>query len=156
MSTLRKVEWTVLGIALLIAVLAFYNVKRVIVHGISMEPSFHSGQTVYVLTSVRPSSLKIGDVIVLHSDDGDELIKRIVFIQNEQGTAAPPQSVWTPDGEKPFGEMFDNYDKLASEARLDGRSIWVMGDNYDHSEDSRDFGPIAPKSILGKVVKVMK
>jgi len=153
MSTLQKIVRIVLLVVLFMVIVGFYSVKRVVVHGISMEPSFHSGQTVFVWTSVPIASLKIGDVIVLHSDDGDELIKRIVFIQNQQGNAQPPQSVWTPDGNQPFSDLFDNYAALASTAPGDDRRIWVMGDNYEHSEDSRDFGPIAPKQLLGKVIR---
>jgi signal peptidase I len=153
MIMLRKIVRIVLAIALFAVIVGFYSVKRVIVHGISMEPSFHTGQTVFVWTSVPTASLNIGDVIVLHSNDGDELIKRIVFIQNEQGTNHPPPLVWTPDGDKPFNELFDNYAGLDSTAPGEDRRIWVMGDNYEHSEDSRDFGPIAPKQILGKVIK---
>jgi len=153
MSTFKTIARIVLCIALVSAIAGFYSVKRVIVDGISMEPSFHSGQTVFVWTSVPIASLKVGDVIVLHSADGNELIKRIVFIQSPQGNAQPPQVVWTPNGDKPFDELFYNYASLDSIRPGEDRRIWVMGDNYEHSEDSRDFGPIAPKQILGKVIK---
>lgn len=153
MSTVQKIVRIVLLVLLFAVIVGFYSVKRVVVDGISMEPSFHSGQGVFVWTSVPIASLKIGDVIVLHSADGNELIKRIVFIQNQQGNAHPPQVVWTPDGDKPFDDLFYNYAALDSIKPGEDRRIWVMGDNYEHSEDSRDFGPIAPKQILGKVIK---
>jgi len=153
MSTVQKIVRIVLLVVLFAVIVGFYSVKRVIVHGISMEPSFHSGQTVFVWSSVPIASLKVGDVIVLDSNDGDDLIKRIVFIQNQQHTEHPPLLVWTPDGHKSFADLFDNYVALDSTKPGEDRRIWVMGDNYEHSEDSRDFGPIAPKQILGKVIK---
>jgi signal peptidase I len=30
--------------------------------------------------------------------------------------------------------------------------VYVLGDNKDHSEDSRKFGPVPMKEIIGKVV----
>lgn len=35
-----------------------------------------------------------------------------------------------------------------------GRSIFVIGDNEKESTDSRDFGPIPQKDIVGKVIFV--
>ncbi len=36
--------------------------------------------------------------------------------------------------------------------RISGLQIWVEGDNKKSSTDSREFGPIAKKNILGKVL----
>jgi signal peptidase I len=153
---LRKREWVVLGTLLAMAIFAFFNVKRVVIHGVSMQPTFRSNQSVFVWTSAPRNALKPGDIIVFRSPEGEELIKRIVFIQNKQGTLPPPEDVWTPDGGQPFVELFDNffptYKSIAVVPSFGNRRIWVMSDNYEHSEDSRDFGPIAPKDILGKVI----
>lgn len=153
---LRKREWAVLGVLLVLAIVALFNVKRVVVNGISMQPTFKSGQSVFVWTSIPRTSLKAGDIVVFRAPDGGEFIKRIVFIQNVQGTAQPPEMLWTTDGDQPFVELFEDFYKggehVVNDPPIGDRRIWVMGDNYSHSEDSRDFGPIAPRSILGKVI----
>lgn len=159
---LRKREYAVLVTLLAIAIVAYVCVKRVVVDGRSMEPTFHSGQSAFVWTSVPRDWLHPGDIIVFNSPDGGVYIKRIVFIQNRQGTLQPPDNIWTTDGDQPFVLLFENFywkepyhRKLVNQVNVppvDGRSIWVLGDNYEHSEDSRDFGPIAPKSIIGKVI----
>lgn len=151
LRALRKREWTVLGFLLAVAVIAYFNVKRVVVDGISMQPTFKSAQSVLVWTSAPLSALKPGDIIVFHSPDGDQYIKRIVFIDNRTGTATPPTDVWTPDGPQPFEYIFEGLYRKGLKP-TDDKRIWVMGDNFDHSEDSRDFGPIAPMSIIGKVI----
>ena len=35
---------------------------------------------------------------------------------------------------------------------INGRKVFVIGDNKDQSEDSRNFGSIDMRSIIGKVV----
>ena len=35
-------------------------------------------------------------------------------------------------------------------------TIYVCGDNFRNSDDSRDFGPIDPGQILGKVVQLQQ
>jgi len=156
LRSLRKREWTVLGLLLVLVIVAYFNVKRIIVSGVSMQPTFKSAQSVFVWTSVPRSSLRRGDIIVFNSPDGDEYIKRIVFIQNRYGTAQPPEDVWTTDGPQPFAYLFEDYYKdgksVPTSRPVNDQTIWVMGDNYQQSKDSRDFGPIAPKSILGKVL----
>ncbi len=141
----------------LVAVLAYFNLKRVVVSGISMQPTFKSGQSVLVWTSVPRDSLKIGDVIVLDAQDGHDLIKRIVFIQNNEGTAPLPETVWTPGGPQPFRDLFTSYyDTTMRQGAVppaNDQRLLVMGDNYEQSEDSRDFGPIAPSQIIGKVIR---
>lgn len=157
MSGFRKFSIGLLVVVFAVAVLAYYNIRRIIVHGHSMDPTFHTGQSVIIWTTVPRDSLKIGDVVVLMPPDNQEIIKRIVFIQNAQGTAQPPEMVWTPTGQQHFSVLFDEYalDHVGNKAvpPVDDHRIYVMGDNYEISQDSRDFGPVAPKQIIGKVIR---
>ena len=158
MRALRKREWFVLSFLLGVAIIAYFNFQRVVVSGVSMQPTFHTGQTVFVWKHAPVSHLKIGDVIVFNTDDGTEVIKRIVYIQGKDGLPKPPKTVWTPKGAKSFDEMFVDYYAQAGgnsgvKAPQPGKvNIFVMGDNYEHSEDSRDYGPVDPGRLLGKVV----
>ncbi len=36
-------------------------------------------------------------------------------------------------------------------ARVDPAGLWVLGDNAAHSEDSRQFGRVAPEGIVGRL-----
>ena len=144
---LRKREWIVLGVFLFAALWGYFNLKRVVVQGVSMEPTLHNGQTVIVWKTFPPASLQIGNVIVLRYSSQENLIKRIVFVQNTQGTATPPRTVWTPKGARLFADLFSH-----SPPKPLANTIYVMGDNFENSDDSRDFGPINPQQIIGKVV----
>jgi signal peptidase I len=153
---LRKREWAVLAVLLSLSLGAYGNLKRVVIHGISMYPTYHTGQSFLVWTTVPKDRLKPGDVIVFRSPDGDELMKRIVYIRPGPNTPLP-ETVRTSQGIKRFDDAFNVYLQgvLAQEvpAPKPDQTIFVMGDNYDHSSDSRDFGPIAPSAILGKVIQ---
>jgi len=107
LRALRKREWTVLGLLLALVIVAYFNVKRIVVSGVSMQPTFKSAQSVFVWTSVPHSSLKRGDIIVFNSPDGDEYIKRIVFIQSARGDAPWPKYLETGRGEVPADAWFD-------------------------------------------------
>ena len=36
--------------------------------------------------------------------------------------------------------------------KVDGKKVFVVGDNNDESTDSRDFGPVNMDQIVGKVI----
>lgn len=163
---LRRREWVVLSVFLVLALLVAVNIKRVEVSGISMEPSYHSGETVVVWKTVPRQTLKPGDVIVFKSSDGDELIKRIVFVADTRAAAQFPPSgfptvLTTPAGVRilptaPPDVTFAGYFGAVETGHIPPppprNTIYVMGDNVLHSNDSRDFGPISPGQILGKVL----
>ncbi len=153
----RRREWGVLSVLLVLALLAVWNFERAVVTGISMYPTFHDGENLLVWKQVPRSSLKIGDVIVVRHPDGSEIIKRIVFIQNDTGTAVHPATVWTPRGRFSFDRFFSGYFLEVKHGALPPsppeNTIYVMGDNFDHSEDSRMFGPVSPAQVIGKVLQ---
>lgn len=159
---LRRKEWAALAVALVLTLLAYINVKRVEVSGISMEPTFTSGDAIFVWKTVPLDSLKPGDIIVFRSTDGDELIKRIVFIADPHDPAqfppvGFPRIVRTIDGtpmtdDIAFGPYFGAVNVGTRPQPPPQNMIYVMGDNAMHSNDSRDFGPVAPGQLLGKVL----
>ncbi len=154
-ALLRRVEWVVLGFLLLLAAAAYLTIQRVIVHGRSMEPTFHNGDALIAWKLWGRDSLHLGDVIVFRDADGAELIKRIVFLQNAQGSEAPPQFVQTPGGLQRFSDLFRGYNADVAARRLPAptrdQTIYVMGDNTDNSEDSRVWGPIRLDQVIGRV-----
>lgn len=131
------------------------------VKGSSMEPSFSNNQ--YIITdklSYRFGVPKRGDVVIFKAPTNPEVdyIKRII--------ALPGESVKILEGKVYVNEQILNEAYLEDVTRLfpggfltDGQAItvpanhyFVMGDNRSHSSDSREFGPIDRKLIVGKAV----
>ena len=162
---LRKREWVFLSVFLVLALGAFVNFKRVIIRGRSMEPTFHDGESVIVWKFAPRERLKPGDVIVFRQGS-DELIKRIVYVaDSRQPVQFPPpgfppvltnpQGWYVPANAPPwmtFQRYFARVEAGAVPTPSPNRTIYVAGDNFAHSDDSRDFGPINPDQILGRVL----
>lgn len=157
---LRRREWLFLSVFLVIAIAAWVNVKRVEVSGISMEPTFHNHELVVVWKTVPRISLVPGDVVVFRSTDGDELIKRIAAIQRGPAPRFPAWLTLSDGRREAVAALFSPDNSPYFKGRMTGivpspapdRTIYVLGDNLMHSNDSRDFGPISPRQLLGKVV----
>ena len=155
---LHRREQVALLLWLPLALLLYANVQCVAVRGRSMEPTLSSGRTLLVWKLVPRGSLKPGDVIVFQAADGGEMIKRIACIRRGPlgllpGAYAPRDGASAP---VPLALLFSPY-LAARDMGMIGppspdQTIYVVGDNFQNSYDSRDFGPISPAQILGKVL----
>jgi signal peptidase I len=165
-ARLRRRERIALLILLALAVGIFLNFQRVIVSGHSMDPTYHNGQTVLVWKTMPRSELKPGEVIVFRQGQ-DELIKRIVYItpRADADLFPPPgfpEIIKTPRGTlgiAPYNSFFLSFNWYFVKVRLGFKPkpppadrIYVMGDNFPISDDSRDFGPINENQIMGRVI----
>jgi signal peptidase I len=132
-----------------------------LVRGASMEPNFHNGDYLIVdEISYRFHQPQRGDVIVLRypNDVSQRYIKRIVGLPGEtveiqNGKVMIAQS----SGEDaPVTQLDEKY--LPSEitsgfakVTLRGAEYFVLGDNRPYSSDSRAWGTLPAKDIIGKV-----
>lgn len=144
-------------------VLCFSLVFRLnIVDGPSMENTLHSGE--YLLVSDLFYSPKQGDIVVIHDMTAgyyaEPIVKRVIAVGGQ--TVDIDFSTWTLTVD---GEVIDesSYRCLTSERRLtsdyefpitvDDGKIFVLGDNRNHSADSRtsEIGMIDERCVVGKV-----
>lgn len=106
------------------------------VAGSSMAPALLPGDRVVVdVWSYRQRAPRVGE-IVLFAGPGSPavpLLKRVA--------AAPP----FPDDRPRPGEW-------PTVDRTQGPGIWLLGDNPAASDDSRRFGPVPRRSVVGRVV----
>lgn len=129
------------------------------VDGRSMYPTFHDKE--YILTdkvSYRKGSPERGDVIVFHAPppyDGD-FIKRVIGMPGE--TISIQGGFVYINGDK-LEEMYLPTSFSTSEKAFLREGVpytipedfyIVLGDNRDNSSDSREWGPISSKAIVGK------
>ncbi|MCX7924609.1 MAG: signal peptidase I [Fimbriimonadales bacterium] len=120
----------------LLALFFALNFRVVVVSGPSMEPTYKNGDRLLMTTAYWLfGPIQKGDVVVIVRPKGELLIKRVVALAGEQ----VPRRYWSPlvymmGGRVPEGHLF------------------VVGDNLERSEDSRQLGAIPLSYVQGKIV----
>lgn len=123
------------------------------VYGISMLPNFKEGELLRVKKIKDIDSVSRYDVVVVKSPDGN-IIKRVVGLPGEKIEIAEDGSVYA-DGIL-LKDLFQYQNERINGSSkgvflLDGSSYFVLGDNPNHSLDSREFGSFESKQIYGIV-----
>lgn len=145
-----------IALTLLIFIVIHFTVQNYLVEGISMQPSLDNSQ--YVLVNKLAYLFhqpERGDVIVFHwpVDTNKDLIKRVIGIPGD--TIVLDSTTVTVDGVK----LSEPYIKLAfnpagQQVKVPANSYFVMGDNRQFSDDSRDWGLVPKDNIVGKAVMI--
>jgi signal peptidase I len=132
--------------------------QMVIVDGNSMNPTLMSNSYYWLFRSayLRHAPQRTDIVAAKDPEDGGLVVKRII--------ALPGESIYLDHGKVYIdGQLLKEsylpdklptyaYDKNESEFFIVGRDAYfVMGDNRNNSCDSRTFGTVPRKNILGKV-----
>jgi signal peptidase I len=143
-----------IGLALLLFLIINFLSARIRVDGRSMEPSFHDGDYVIVnRLAYSLGELQRGDVIVFPYplNTEEDFIKRVI--------ALPGDRIAIQDGSVVLNGNQLEEDYLDVIPRGDMAEIivplghaFVMGDNRNDSSDSRIWGPLDVKDIIGKAV----
>lgn len=135
-----------------------------IVNGASSDPTVVDGEKFITdKVSYRFYEPARGDFVVVTSPKNQnvDLIKRVVGL--------PGETIMIADGSVFLNDKLFAEDYLQSGVRTFSESFlqekvpflipndhfFVLGDNREHSSDSRDFGPVARELIVGKVVLVV-
>jgi len=149
-------------ITLIIAAIIFFGlqatVQKFVVDGPSMKPEFHDGQQILVNKAVYKffHEPERGDVIVFHSPgnrQGDyikriiglpgesvEIAEGIVYIHKEDGTVVPLDEPYITN---PARGTFKGI-------KLPENEYFVLGDNRNNSNDSRQGWTLPRQNIIGK------
>jgi signal peptidase I len=144
-----------LGLALVAAGLLALLVRHflvcfVVVQGESMGPNFSEGQC--CLVHKAPGDVLRGDVVIVR-DGCFQSIKRVVGLPNES-LLFKNGRVYVNGREltEPYlPHATRTYPVYETRFTLGSEHVFVMGDNRGSSEDSRVYGPLQWKAILGRV-----
>lgn len=142
---------------LIVVPIRMYVAQPFIVNGASMSPTFETGQYLIVdQFTYHFDHPKRGDVIIFKfpQDTSKFFIKRVVGLPGEKVVIdAGTVTITKKDGseevvlEEPYIEFNRN---SYSETQLDDDEYYVMGDNREASLDSRIWGPLKEKYIVGR------
>ena len=155
-------EWTqALVCSVLAVVLLFTFVVRLIgVDGHSMVPTLQDGDRLLVLNSLWDSDYEYGDIVVLRKESflEEPIVKRVIATEGQTVDIDFASGSVYLDGEL-LEEDYTNEPTYVDEGTqfpltVPEGSIFVMGDNRNHSSDSRssDLGTVDTRYVIGKAV----
>ena len=155
-------EWAqALVCSVLAVVLLFTFVIRLIgVDGHSMVPTLQDGDRLLVLNAMLDNDYGYGDIVVLRKDTflEEPIVKRVIATEGQTVDIDFVSGAVYVDGEL-LEEDYINEPTYVEEGTefpltVPEGSIFVMGDNRNHSSDSRssDLGTVDTRYVIGKAV----
>jgi signal peptidase I len=128
---------------------------------ISMEPSYHKGQLVFIL---KHFAVKKGDAVLYRTPAGEDTVtlKRLIALSGE--TVEVRMKVFYINGQiadfpwrtirkdqRILAGALTNRDQMP-QVTLSKDEFFMAGDNFDMSFDSRDSGTVKKGRVIGKVI----
>lgn len=144
----------IFGILFIIILRSFF-ISNYIIDGNSMEPTFFDGDRVLVNQFIDIAKApEIDDIYFIKLNENEVIVKRIV--------ATPNDYIKLSDNRLYINGERTHYKDSSLKTLLDNPAVsyrtvpadcyLVIGDNLKESTDSRTFGCINSKQMLGKVI----
>jgi len=148
-------------LALLIVIpIRYFVFQPFIVKGVSMEPNFHDGDYLIIDEFIYHfREPQRGEVVVFRypQNPSQRFIKRVIGLPHETVTLDNEKIIITDK----FGQtkILDESNYLPQHfwegemtITLEDNQYFVLGDNRSHSFDSRKWGVLPKKYIVGRVI----
>lgn len=152
-----------LGI-LLAAILKFFAFDFFRVKGLSMSPKIQDGQIIFVnklaYGLVNPFTAEIflrwknpqEDDIILYLYENSWVIKRCVAIEGAPLEYFEDSEYNLIVGDKKISLSSIQFHKMRLSEKIPSGYVLAIGDNYALSYDSRNYGFVPAKNVVGKVM----
>ncbi len=155
------VKVIIVSVAIIVPIRA-YVVQPFFVRGASMDPSFYDSEYLVVEELSYAANLREprrGDVVVFRYplDRSQHYIKRIIGLPGER-VVVRGGAVIIVNRDYPSGMHLDEGWYLSpgiittgtTDVTLRNSEYFVLGDNRDHSSDSRAWGPVSRELLIGR------
>lgn len=136
---------------ILLSILVFQFFGFAIVPTESMEPTIQPND--FIVFEKSKQTIHRGDVVVF-AKDGELLVKRVVALEHD--TVEMKNGYLWVNGKR----IHESYVRELPQYELERQivpenSVFVLGDNRNHSMDSAAFGAIPVNQIKGRVMAVL-
>lgn len=149
---------TALTIALL---LRNYVFARADVDGRSMESTLFDKDVIFVeKLSVLTGKIKRGEIVIFDANNAnkDIYVKRVIGVEGDEIqikegkvflNGAPMKEEYLDINTNTYPGSFMTKDKVY---KVEKGYVFVLGDNREHSKDSREIGPVNIKDVKGHTI----
>ena len=156
-------EWvqSLVGSVLVVVAIFTFVIRMMGVDGHSMLNTLQHGDRLLVVNSMLYHDYKYGDIVILRKNgvfDDDPIVKRVIAVEGQTVDIDFVSGAVYVDGEL-LEEDYINEPTYVEEGTefpltVPEGCIFVMGDNRNDSDDSRDstLGPVDTRQILGRAV----
>lgn len=150
--------------AVLIITLTFtFAVRMMGVSGPSMIPTLQNGDRLIVVNSTICGDYEVGDIVIARklSFSDEPIVKRVIATEGQTVDIDFELGRVYVDGVELHEDYINDLTYLQEGTEfpltVPQGSVFLMGDNRNHSNDSRDdrLGPVEEQLIIGKAVFVL-
>lgn len=160
----RVVFWVLVGLALAVLVtsvaMPVVTIQPYLEQSTSMQPTLAPGDR--LLAVEGSSGIRRGDIVVLRvpakiSGTDELFVKRVIGLPGDHVACCNASGQVTVDG-RPISENYLYPGNRPSRTRFSVTvrkgEIWVMGDHRNISVDSRKWGQVPLRGVVGRVIVV--
>ena len=156
-------EWVQALVCSVLAVVVLFTfvIRLIGVDGHSMVPTLQDGDRLLVTTSLLSGKYRYGDIVIIQKGtfaDGDPIVKRVIATEGQTVDIDFANGIVYVDGEA-LDEPYINEPTYTDEGTefpltVPEGSIFVMGDNRNRSDDSRnaELGTVDTRYVIGRAV----
>lgn len=125
-----------------------------VVSGLSMQPTLDDGDIVLCDKLSDTDRLDYGDIVVIKTEWWKDIIKRVVAVPGDTVNIADGY-LYVNGSESEYQFTTTAGGVLSYPVTLGENEYFCLGDNREHSADSRELGPIPKGIILYKVKHII-
>lgn len=125
-----------------------------VVSGISMQPTLNDGNIVLCDKVANTDVLDYGEIVVIKTEWWKDIIKRVVAVPGDTVNIANGY-LYVNGRESEYQFTTTAGGNLSYPITLGQNEYFCLGDNREHSADSRELGPIRKDIITYKVKRII-